>query len=140
MPTDKPRFWLLLDEDDARTLEARALAEGVRPQEFIRRAVLAALREPAATPAAAVAVAGADPALLARLERVAESLAESAATIGKAVPSIEDTWTEQEAVRGSLRDIAVAVGTLAGAIEPADPLVENFGPGGPEPKFAPGEG
>ncbi|TPG45699.1 hypothetical protein EAH89_26220 [Roseomonas nepalensis] len=53
-----------------------------------------------------------------RLEALVEILGQHAAAIGRAVPTLEDARADREAVQGALQDIAQAVGTLAGSIEP----------------------
>lgn len=117
------RVWASLTNEEAEEVTKAAEARGMRPSELVRMAVLSFVRQP---PQAGATTAG-EVALPPRLEALVETLGRHVEAIGKAVPTMEDAWEEHEAVRGSLRDIAQAVGTLAGSIEPpgGDP------PGGP---------
>lgn len=110
------RIWASLTDEEAQEVTRAAEARGMRPSELVRMAVLALIRQ---APQEGVATAGGG-AIPARLEALVETLGRHVEAIGKAVPTMEDAWTEHEAVRGSLRDIAQAVGTLAGSIEPPD--------------------
>ena len=110
------RVWASLTDAEAKEVTKAAEARGMRPSELVRMAVLSFIRQ-APQEGAATAEGGAIPA---RLEALVETLGRHVEAIGKAVPTMEDAWEEHEAVRGSLRDIAQAVGTLAGSIEPPD--------------------
>ncbi|MBI0537708.1 hypothetical protein D9599_19285 [Roseomonas sp. KE2513] len=109
------RIWASLTDEEAEEVTKAAEARGMRSSELVRMAVLSFIRQ---TPQEAAAAGGAP--IPARLEALVETLGRHVEAIGKAVPTMEDAWEEHEAVRGSLRDIAQAVGTLAGAIEPPD--------------------
>ena len=117
------RVWASLTDEEAEEVSKAAEARGMRPSELVRMAVLALVRQ--APQADASTVPGG--VIPAQLEALMATLGRHVEAIGKAVPTMEDAWEEHEAVRGSLRDIAQAVGTLAGSIEPpgGDP------PGGP---------
>lgn len=117
------RVWASLTNEEAEEVTRAAEARGMRASELVRMAVLSFVRQPSQ----AVAAAAGGVAIPAQLEALVETLGRHVEAIGKAVPTMEDAWEEHEAVRGSLRDIAQAVGTLAGSIEPpgGDP------PGGP---------
>jgi hypothetical protein len=110
------RVWASLTEEEAEELTKAAEARGMRPSEIVRMAVLSYIRQAPQTGAASAGGV----AIPARLEALIETLGRHVEAISKAVPTMEDAWEEHEAVRGSLRDIAQAVGTLAGSIEPPD--------------------
>lgn len=113
--TASNRIWASLTDEEAEEVTRAAEARGMRPSELVRMAVLAFIRK---APQEGVAAGGG--AIPARLEALVETLGRHVEAIGKAVPTMEDAWEEHEAVRGSLRNIAQAVGTLAGSIEPPD--------------------
>ncbi|WP_043839637.1 CopG family transcriptional regulator [Muricoccus aerilatus] len=108
------RVWASLTKEEAEEVNKAADTRGVRSSELVRMAVLFFIRQ--APVGTAATVSGAI--IPGRLEALVEILGRHVEAIGKAVPTMEDAWEEHEAVRGSLRDIAQAVGTLAGSIEP----------------------
>lgn len=114
------RIWASLTSEEAVEVAQAAEARGMRPSELVRVGVLSFIRQ--ASPGAAV------DAVPAGLEALIETLGRHVNVIGQAVPSLEDARAEREAVRGSLRDIAQAVGTLAGSIAPPEDASAGAGP------------
>ena len=127
------RVWTSLTDDEAEEVARAAKARGLRPSELARMALLSYIRQPVAQAGATNEVPIPLPPVLARLEALAETLGHHVEAIGRALPVMKDNQAEHEVVRETLEDIAVAVGTLAGAIEPADrtdgggTVAENFG-------------
>lgn len=122
MPTELPRVAITLTPSEHDELARFAAARGLRPAEAARGAVVAMLRDPAQ----AVGGQGApsDPVSLAA---AAASLARTADTLAKLLPSAEAAARTEEYVRGALREIAEHVGTVAGAVVPLEPEPDNFG-------------
>ncbi len=121
MPTELPHVTITLAPAEWDALALYAAARGLRPSEAVRGAVVAMLRDPAAVEASA---APADPASLAA---AAASLERATATLAALLPSAEAAKASQEYVREALREIAEAVGTVAGAVSPLDPAPDAFG-------------
>jgi hypothetical protein len=121
MPTELPFVTITLAPAEWDALALYAAARGLRPSEAVRGAVVAMLRDPAAVEASA---APADPASLAA---AAASLERATATLAALLPSAEAAKASQEYVREALREIAEAVGTVAGAVSPLDPPPDAFG-------------
>jgi hypothetical protein len=103
-------LWTYVSDDEAAEIRSAAAARGMKDAALLRHAVLTFIRQPAGDTAPQQPVSP----VVARLEAVA-------ATLERLVPTLDDAWQEHEAVRGSLRDIATAVGTIAGAIEAVEP-------------------
>lgn len=115
------RIWATMTDEEAEEVAKAAEARGMKPPQLIRMAVLSLIRQ--APPDDATAVGAVPP----RLEALVEVLGQHVAAIGLAVPTLEDARAEREAVQGSLQDIARAVGTLAGSIEPPDSASSGAG-------------
>jgi hypothetical protein len=107
--TANNRIWLRLTDSELVEVEQGAAVRGLRVAELARSGLLSLVRglpvEAAPTTAPEVVAA------LARLTTLVEALAE-----------------DREEVRATLTDIAHAVGTLAGSIEPDDGGADAFGP------------
>jgi uncharacterized protein (DUF2252 family) len=117
------RVWASLTDDEAEEVARASKAQDMRPSELARMALLSYIRQPPATGQAP----GVAPPAMARLETLTETLGRHVEALARVVPVMEDAYAEQDAVRASLRDIAVAVGTLAASIEPPDEVEGAFG-------------
>lgn len=118
------RVWASLTDSETEAVTQAAAARGIRPSDLTRLALLAFIDRPVPVP-----VAGVAPPVLARLDALAETLGQHVAELGRLVLATDDALVERDEVRGTLQDIAHAVGIMAGSIEPDDPGADAaFGP------------
>lgn len=106
------RVWVWLSDEEVAEVEDAAAARGIKPSALARQALLGSIRSgelsmESGGSAERLAVQ------MAALDRAVQAM-------GTLVPALEEARAEQEEVRQSLREIASAVGTLAGAIELTD--------------------
>jgi hypothetical protein len=113
------RVWASLTDAEAAAVAEAAAARGIRPSDLTRLALLAFLERPVPPPAERAA-AGMAP-VLARLDTIADVL-------GRLVSATDEVAAERDEVRGTLSDIAQAIGVMAGSLAPEDDVEAAFGP------------
>jgi 1,6-anhydro-N-acetylmuramate kinase len=113
----------LTDAEDAAVTQA-AEARGMRPSDLAREALLAYIGQPVRQRQLETDTVAMTP-VLGRLEALAEKLERTAMSTRIALDMAYASEGERKDVREALTDIAMAVGVLAGSIEPAK-AADNF--------------
>lgn len=110
----KNRVWASLTDDEVAALDAVAEARGLRCADVVRAAILTYLRAPSEAVQTGVSPS-ADPAVMARLDALADKMERQTQALRIAL----DTAYASD-IRTALNDVAMAIGVIAGSVEPAD--------------------
>ena len=118
---DVKRIWATVPAADAAALELVAVARGLRSSDLLREAVSAMIGAPAQGGDASLAL------VLARLDQAAARLEALTATAESHTMSTRialdlayGAETQRDMIHHALTDIAMAIGVVAGSIEPMD--------------------
>ena len=118
---DVKRIWATVPAADAEALERVAVARGLRSSDLLREAVSAMIGAPAQGGDASLAL------VLARLDQAAARLETLTATAESHTMSTRialdlayGAETQRDMIHDALTDIAMAIGVVAGSIEPMD--------------------